>query len=112
MRDPGLDRHHWQTEWETLAPLVVDAPEEALPELDELVRRMLVERGYPLEDGDGDASAEEGVDPEVLAGYRAAHEVTSLVGRGESVDPAEVGQAVGLYRELFDHLLTRQSDEG
>lgn len=110
MREPGLDRHGWQTEWEALAPLVVDSPAEALPELDGLVGRMLLERGYPLE-GEGDASAEEGVEPEVLAGFRAAHEITAQVDRGEDVDPGEVGQAVGIYRELFDHLLTRQSDD-
>jgi hypothetical protein len=112
MRDPGLTRHEWQTEWKELAPLVVDSPGEALPELDGLVRRMAVERGYPLEEGKGDAAAEEGVEPEVLAGLRAAREITALVERGEDVDPAEVAQVVALYRELFDHLLTRQSDEG
>src|SRR5918992_795780 len=104
MRDPGLDRHQWETEWQALEPLVVDSPGEALPELDDLVGRMLAERGCPVE--------EEGVDPEVLAGFRVAREITRRVERGEDVDPGEVGQAVGLYRELYEHLLLRATNDG
>jgi hypothetical protein len=111
MRDPGLNRQEWETEWQALEPLVVDSPAEALPELDGLVARMLVERGYPLEEGEHERTAEEGIEPEVLAGFRAAREVTRQVDTGADVDPAEVGQAVGLYRELYEHLLTRLADE-
>ena len=109
--EAGLDRHEWETEWAALEPLVVDSPAEALPELDRLVRGMLVERGYPLEEGEIERTAEEGVDPEVLAGYRAGHEITSRLDRGEDVDPAEVAQTVGLFRELYEHLLARQAQE-
>jgi hypothetical protein len=112
MKEPGLNHHEWEIEWQTLEPLVVDAPAEALPELDRLVERMLVESGYQLEDGEVERSTEEGIDPEVLAGYRAAREITTLVDQGVDVDPAEVGQVVGLYRELYDHLLARQAGEG
>lgn len=115
MRDPGLDRHEWETEWEALEPLVVDSPGEALPELDRLVGRMLAERGYPLEEEGAEPESvvdEEGIDPEVLAGFRVAREITRQVDRGEDVAPGDVGQAVGLYRELYEHLLVRVSDSG
>jgi hypothetical protein len=111
MSDPGLNRQEWETEWQALQPLVVDSPAEALPELDSLVERMLVERGYPLEEGELERTAVEGIEPEVLAGFRAAREVTLQVDRGADVDPAEIGQAVGLYRELYDHLLNRAAGE-
>ena len=111
MQQPGLDRHEWESEWAALEPLVVDAPAEALPELDRLVGRMLVERGYPLEEGDVERTAEEGIDPEVLAGYRAGHDIATRVERGDDVDPAEVGQAVGLFRELYEHLLKREATD-
>lgn len=111
MREPGLSAQEWETEWAALEPLVVDAPAEALPELDRLVGRMLVERGYPLETGEAERTAEEGIDPEVLAGYRAGHEIASRVDHGEDVDPGEVGQAVGLFRELYEHLLVREGRE-
>jgi hypothetical protein len=108
MVEPGLDRHEWETEWEQLEPLVVDSPAEALPELDDLVRRMIVESGYPLETAD--PVDDEGIDPEVLGSYRAAHEVRLLLDRGEDFDPGDVGQAIGLYREIYQHLLNREVD--
>src|SRR3954471_12206025 len=108
MVEPGLDRHQWQTEWEQLEPLVVDSPAEALPELDDLVHRMLAESGYPVDTAD--PVDDEGVDPEVLASYRAAREVTRMVDRGDDYDPGDVGQAVGLYREIYEHVITRDAD--
>ena len=111
MPEPGLNRHEWETEWAALEPLVVDSPAEALPELDRLVRGMLVERGYPLEEGEIERTAKEGIDPEVLAGYRAGHEIALRLDRGEDVDPAEVAQTVGLFRELYEHLLAREAQE-
>jgi hypothetical protein len=112
MRDPGLDRHFWETEWQALEPLVVDSPHEALPELDGLVERMLEEEGYPLEEGEAERAAEQGIDSEVLASFHAARDVARRVDGGQDVDPAEVGQAVGLYRALYDHLVARQADTG
>ena len=98
MVEPGFDRHEWETEWAALEPLVVDSPAEALPELDDLIRRMLVEAEYPLDTAD--VVDDEGIDPEVLASYRTAHEVTEIVDRGDDFDPGDVGQAIGLYREI------------
>ncbi|HEY7002773.1 MAG TPA: hypothetical protein VH281_00710 [Gaiellaceae bacterium] len=108
MSEPGLDRHVWETEWAELEPLVVDSPVEALSDLDDLVRRMLVEGGYPVDTRD--PVDDEGIDPEVLDSYRAAREVTMLVDRGEDFDPGDVGQAIGLYREIYEHLLNREID--
>lgn len=109
MHEPGLDRQEWESEWAALEPLVVDSPAETLPELDRLVGRMLVERGYPLEEGEVERTAEGAIDPEVLAGYRAGHDIATRVERGDDVGPAEVGQAVGLFRELYEHLLAREA---
>src|ERR1044072_8770586 len=108
MVEPGLDRHEWETEWEQLEPLVVDSPVEALPELDDLVQRMLVEAGYPV-----DTAArvdDEGTHTEVMGSYRAAHEIRMIVDRGQDFDPGDVGQAIGLYREIYEHLLNRDVD--
>jgi hypothetical protein len=108
MVEPGLDRQYWETEWASLESLVVDSPVEALSELDHLVHRMLVEGGYPVDTPD--LVDDEGIDPEVLGSFRAAHEVTVLVDRGEDFDPGDVGQAIGLYREVYEHLLAREVD--
>jgi hypothetical protein len=108
MSEPGLDRHAWETEWEQLEPLVVDSPAEALSELDDLVARMLAEAGYPLETED--PIDDEGIDPEVLTSFQAARETTRQVDRGEDVDPGDVGQAIGLYREIYEHVIAREID--
>lgn len=107
---PGLDKHVWETEWQALEPLVVDSPEEALPELGDLVERMLLEEGYPLEEGEIERVAEQGIDPDVIATFHAARDLTIRVQRGVDVQQAEIGQAVGLYRALYDHLLARAAD--
>jgi hypothetical protein len=101
--EPGLDAHAWESEWQALEPLVVDSPIEALPELDNLVERMLAEAGYPL--STPDPVDDEGIDPEIVASFRAAHEVAVQVDQGADVDPGDVGQAIGLYREIYEHLL-------
>jgi hypothetical protein len=112
MRDPGLDRHLWESEWEVLEPLVRDDPAEALPELDALLERMLLEEGYPLEERELGGAAAEGIDPDVLASFQAARDVARRADQGGDVDPAEIGQAVGLYRALYEHLITRGADTG
>jgi hypothetical protein len=106
--EPGLDRHEWQTEWEQLEPLVEDSPGEALPELDDLIARMMDSAGYPT--SSADPVDDEGIDPEVLASFRAAREVAGQVDRGEDVDPGDVAQAINLYREIYEHLLVRELD--
>lgn len=112
MRDPGLDRHIWESEWQALEPLVRDDPGEALPELDRLLERMLLEEGYPLEEGELERTAEDGTDPDVLASFLAARDITRRTDGGMDVDPSEIGQAIGLYRALYEHLITRQADTG
>jgi hypothetical protein len=109
MQEPGLDRHEWETEWQALEPLVKDSPEEALPELDALVERMLREEGYPL---GGEPVDDEGIDPEVLSSFEVAHEIAGRVDADETVDPGDVGHAVSLYREVYERLLTREQDLG
>ena len=105
MQEAGLDRQEWETEWAALEPLVIDSPAEALPELVRDARRRGIRSRKVI------ADAEEGIDPEVLAGYRAGHDIATRVDRGDDIDPAEIGQAVGLFRELYEHLVARGSQE-
>jgi hypothetical protein len=101
MLEPGIDRHEWESEWESLEPVLEDDPVDALPELDRLVARMLKARGYDLDD----PVAREGEEREVVAEFVAAHEVTETVLRNESLDPGDVADAVDAYRELYEFLL-------
>jgi hypothetical protein len=102
--EPGLDRHEWETEWQSLEPLVVDSPGEALPEVDRLIERMMQERGLPTEE----EGAHESGEPEVVAEFLEARRITNLVERGETVDPGDVGAAVTGYRSLYEYLLAER----
>jgi hypothetical protein len=99
--EPGLDRHEWESEWQGLEPLVVDSPAEALPELDNLIERMMRERGYATDE----ATARASDDPEISAEFLEARRITTLVEAGEAVDPGDVGAAVTGYRNLYEFLL-------
>ncbi len=104
MSEPGLDRHTWESEWQSLEPLVVDSPEEALPELDNLIERMMLERGYPLDE----EGARESAEPEVVAEFLEARRIARLVDEGQTVDPGDVGAAITGYRNLYEYLLAER----
>jgi len=99
--EPGLDRHDWETEWQALEPLVVDSPAEALPEVDRLIERMLIESGHPTTE----EQARAGADPELVAEFLEARRITKLVDAGETVDPGDIGAAITGYRSLYELLL-------
>jgi hypothetical protein len=105
MIEPGLDRHEWESEWQSLEEQLADAPAEALTDVDGLVERMLVEHGYSIDD----PVAREGDDREVVAEFQAAHEITRLVeARSEDVSPGDVAAAVNGYRAIFDYLIAER----
>jgi hypothetical protein len=106
MIEPGLDRHEWESEWQALEEQLADSPAEALSDVDDLIERMLVERGYSL----NDPVAQEGDDREIVAEFLAAREITRLIeGRSEDVSPGDVAAAVNGYRAIFDYLIAERS---
>ena len=106
MIEPGLDRHEWESEWQALEEQLADSPAQALTDVDDLVERMLTERGYALDD----PVAREGDDREVVAEFRAAREITRLVEAGnDDVSPGDVASAVNGYRAIFDYLIAERS---
>jgi hypothetical protein len=102
VHEPGLDRHEWESELESVEQALRDAPYDALPGLGDLVERMLAERGYQL----GDPVAGEGEEREVVDQYRSAREIADRCERGEDVDPGDVAAAVDGFRAVYDHLIT------
>jgi hypothetical protein len=106
MLEPGLDRHEWESEWQSLEEELADSPADVLPELDDLVARMLEERGYAIDD----PVAREGDDREIVAEFLAAREVTRLVADDpNAVSPGDVAAAVNGYRSLYEYLLVERS---
>ena len=105
MVEPGLDRHEWETEFQALEESLADDPVEALPELRDLIHRMLEERGYAVDD----PVFEDGIDPEIAAEYRSASDIARRVDRAETVDPGDVANAINGYRALYEHLRGERS---
>ena len=106
MFEPGLDKHTWVSEMEALDEQLGENPAEALPELDDLVARMLEETGYDL----ADPVVREGDDREIVAEFLAAREITQLHERGnEEIGPGDVASAINGYRAVFDHLISSRS---
>jgi hypothetical protein len=101
VQEPGLDKHEWESEWQGLEPLLADSPAEALPEVDDLVGRMMEARGFPLAETELQDSAE----PETVREFAEARRIALLVDAGEAVDPGDVGLAVTAYRNLYSYLL-------
>ncbi|MDQ3859731.1 MAG: hypothetical protein M3327_15020 [Actinomycetota bacterium] len=105
MRDPGLDRHEWESEWQALEGDLEDSPREALPELGDLIERMLLEHGFPI----NDEVADDGIEPDILVEFRSAREVAQRVERGEDVDPGDIGEAIENFRDIYRQLSERSA---
>jgi hypothetical protein len=90
--------------WRVLQGGFVDNPRGVVTQADQLVRELLLKRGYPMGDFERRA-ADISVDhPAVVDNYRAAQAIAARERRGEA-DTEELRKAVVHYRALFDELL-------
>jgi hypothetical protein len=106
MLEPGLDRHEWESRWQSLEEELEDSPRDVLPELDELVEQMLEERGYALDD----PVVREGDDREIVAEFLAARQTTQLLAEApDAVSPGDVAAAVNGYRSVYEYLIAERS---
>jgi len=103
--EPGLDLHDWESQFASIEPDLRDDPEQALPELADLVRQALEERGYERQD----PVELEGEEREIVDSYRAARETADRVDAAEEVDPGDVADAINSLRAVFDTLVVELS---
>jgi LPXTG-motif cell wall-anchored protein len=90
--------------WNALQGRFVDNPKGVVVQADQLVRELMLKRGYPMGDFERRA-ADISVDhPAVVDHYRAAQAIAVRDKRGEA-DTEELRKAVVHYRALFDELL-------
>ena len=90
--------------WNALQSRFVDDPKGVVVQADQLVRELMLKRGYPMGDFERRA-ADISVDhPTVVEIYRAAQAIAVRDQRGEA-DTEELRKAVVHYRALFDELL-------
>jgi hypothetical protein len=106
MQEPGLDRHAWESEWQTLEESVRANATDALSELDRLVGRMLEESGYDLTD----PVVREGDEREIVAEYLAAHDIVEAAERGSAeLSPGDVAAAINGYRAVSEYLVAKRA---
>jgi hypothetical protein len=106
MLEPGLDRHEWESRWQSLEEELEDSPRDVLPELDELVAQMLEGRGYAVDD----PVAREGDDREIVSEFLAARDITRLLNEDpDAVSPGDLAAAVNGYRAVYEYLIEERS---
>jgi hypothetical protein len=94
----------YSTAWEEVQIEFVDNPVQAVSTADDLVTRLVAERGYPTDDYD-DQLANLSVDhARTLGHYRDAHAISQRSAGGEA-STEDLRQALVHYRALFADLL-------
>ncbi|BCJ64026.1 hypothetical protein [Polymorphospora rubra] len=97
-------RERYAVAWEEIQARFVDSPAEAVGAADELVTRLVAERGYPTDDYDAQVAHLSVEHARTLGHYRDAHDIQLRNAKGEA-STEELRQAVVHYRELFADLL-------
>jgi hypothetical protein len=100
--EPGLDRHEWESEMALIQDDLHTSPVDALPELVDLVHRMLVERGYmPDEPWTPD-------DPEVVGEFQQARAVAESAAAWDDQALGDVADAIQRLLRLYEVLLAER----
>jgi hypothetical protein len=97
-------RRGFQQEWEETQGRFVDDPKGAVARADELVQRVMRERGYPVEDFDQRAADMSVEHPDLVEKYRTADGIARASERGEA-STEDLRHSVRHYRALFVELL-------
>ncbi|MEU3775788.1 hypothetical protein AB0F11_21725 [Streptomyces sp. NPDC032472] len=101
---PADLRREYTDRWTRVQERFVDEPEGAVAQADDLVTRLMRDRGYPTDGYEqmvNDLSVEHS---RTLDHYRSAHAVKARTGGGQATTE-ELRGAMVHYRALFDELL-------
>jgi len=103
-------KQHYAEEWQTTQVKFVDQPLVSIREADQLIKEIMAEKGYPVEDFDRRA-ADISVDyPELVVNYRNMREIVDKSNR-EDISTEELRQAMVHSRSLFEELLGMEVNE-
>jgi hypothetical protein len=101
---PAESRQRYATRWSDIQAQFVDDPAAAVGAADELLTRLVAERGYPTEDYDEQLAQLSVEHARTLGHYRDAHDINRRNQRGEATTE-QLRQALVDYRALFADLL-------
>jgi hypothetical protein len=103
-------RSRYVEAWRAVQTRFVDEPNMAVRDADLLVTAVMMDRGYPMDEFEGQAAVVSVDHPEVVECYRAAHATADASERGEA-STEDLRQAFRNYRKLFEELLDDAADE-
>jgi hypothetical protein len=102
-------RERYLQQWQVMQGKFVDDPTGAVSEADELVQRVMRDRGYPVDDFEQRAADISVEHPELVEKYRTANGIARASERGEA-STEDLRHSVRHYRALFVELL--EEDDG
>src|SRR3954464_3819133 len=97
-------RERYVEEWQETQARFVDDPTGAVSEADDLVQRVMRDRGYPVDDFEQRAADISVEHPELVERYRTANGIARASERGEA-STEDLRHSVRHYRALFVELL-------
>jgi hypothetical protein len=107
---PQDARERYQQQWQTTQGRFVDDPTGAVSEADELVQRVMRDRGYPVDDFEQRAADISVEHPDLVERYRTADGIARASERGEA-STEDLRHSVRHYRALFVELLELDDDD-
>ncbi|MDX6409619.1 MAG: hypothetical protein QOE13_2690 [Gaiellaceae bacterium] len=102
-------RDRYLEQWQVTQGRFVDDPTGAVSEADDLVQRVMRDRGYPVDDFEQRAADISVEHPELVEKYRTANGIARASERGET-STDDLRHSVRHYRALFVELLA--ADDG
>jgi hypothetical protein len=102
-------RQRYLQQWHTTQGHFVDDPMGAVSEADELVQRVMRDRGYPVDDFEQRAADISVEHPDLVEKYRTADGIARASERGEA-STEDLRHSVRHYRALFVELLEIDDD--
>jgi hypothetical protein len=105
LKELSAESRQWYSEqWQQLQARFVESPDEAVGQADELITRLIKERGYPVNDFDEQVDMLSVEHAKTIGDYRTAHDIAQRHAQGKA-DTEELRQAVVHYRQLMADLL-------
>lgn len=101
---PESTRLRYAEEWRGLQEQFVDRPSEAVSSAEQLLTRVMEDRGYPVSNVEEQADLISVDHPDVVQNYRVAHSIYQRNQLNQATTE-DLREAVLRYRSLFDGLL-------
>ena len=98
------ERNQYLRQWDGVQANFVDEPAGAISDADDLIQRVIRDRGYPVDDFEQRAADLSVEHADVVENYRSAHAISARSATGEATTE-ELRRAVVQYRTLFEELV-------